>query len=72
MASIRIGNHRPQIIGVRNAATVSLWSSDSLFSLLAVMEKLSQEELLNFVWDGILQLVSSVEMSHYVVYLTIG
>lgn len=63
MTSICIGNHRPQIIGVRNAATVSLWSSDSLFSLLAVMEKLSQEELLNFVWDGILQFVNTMVMS---------
>ena len=62
MTGVCICNNRSQEIGVCNVATVRLWCSDPFFPLLAVMEKLSQEELLNFVWNGILHFISTMNV----------
>ena len=62
MTGVCIRNNRSQEISICNAATVCLWSGDPFFPLLAVVEKLSQEELLDFVRNGILNFVSNMSV----------
>ena len=56
MTSVSICNDGPQEVGVGNAATARFGSRDSLFPLLAVVEKLGQEQLLDLVGNSILQI----------------
>lgn len=65
MTSVCICNYGSKEVCVRNVASVCLGCSYSLFSLLAVVEKLSQEEMLDFVGDSILHFVSIRDITHF-------
>lgn len=72
MTSICVCNYRPQEIGVCNVATVRLWGTNSFFALLAVVEKLGQEEILDLVGNGILHLISTRNITCWIIRRTIG
>jgi len=60
MPSVRIRNNGPEEVGVGHTDAVGFGSSEAFFALLTVVEELGHEEVLNFVWDSGLSIVSVV------------
>lgn len=72
MARICVGDHRSKEIGVCHAFTFGLWGRQTLFALFAIVEKLGEEELLNFIGDGVLSRVSMLDHLGAVMGSTMG
>ena len=60
MSSVRIRNNGLEEVGVGYTDAVGFGSIKAFFALLAVVEELGHEEVLNFVWDSGLSIVSMV------------
>lgn len=60
MASVCIGNDRPQKVRVGNAAPICFRCSYALLALLAIVEELGQKELVDLVRDSVLRKVSEL------------
>ena len=60
MSSVRIRNNGPEEVGVDHTGAAGFGNSETFFALLAVVEELGHEQLLNFVWDSGLNIVSMV------------
>lgn len=58
MTGIRVRNERSQEVGIGDTPTLVLGGSDTLFTLLAVVEELSHEEMLYFVGYSVLVFIS--------------
>lgn len=55
MTRVCICDNRPQEISVRDLTPICLGCADALFALLPIMEELGREEVVDFVWDRILE-----------------
>lgn len=54
VTSIGVRNDGSEKIGVRNAAPARFRSGYAFFTLFPVVEELSQEKLVHFIWNGVL------------------
>jgi len=54
VAGVGICDDGSEKVSICNAATIGFGRGYPLFSLFAVVEELSHEQLMDFVWDGVL------------------
>lgn len=59
MTSVSVRNDRSQEVRVCNTITIPFRRRDSLLTLFTVVEKLSQEKLLDFIGNSILILLTA-------------
>lgn len=53
VSCIGISNKRPQVVDIGSASGFGGCEVGSRFTLFAIVEKLSLEEVLNLEWDGV-------------------
>ena len=58
VTSIRIRNDRRQKVCIGYPVSLCLWRAQTLFTLLPIVEKLGKEKLMDFIWDGVLSLLT--------------